>query len=169
MSNAESNFENGKKLFLLGLDAMQKGRFSESEVAFIESLRFVPGRVSTLTNLSAVRIKLQKYELAIEAADQAIDLERDNSEAWSNRGTSFFHLNLSSEALASLDKAIELNCEYPEGYYNRGKILNELDQLDLAVWNFERAIELRPDYPEAYSCRGIALRYLGADSKAEES
>ena len=169
MPNTALDLENGKKLFLIGLDEMQKGRFPESEVAFLDSLKFVPRRVSTLTNLSAVRIKLQKYELAIEAADQAIDLEKDNPEAWSNRGTAFFHLNLRSEALASLDKAIKLNCDYPEGYYNRGKILNELDQLDLAVWNFDRAIELRPDYPEAYSCRGIALRYLGADSKAEES
>ena len=54
-------FEQAKNYFLLGMENFEKGMYREAENFLFLSLSLLPERISTLTNLSAVLIKLGKF------------------------------------------------------------------------------------------------------------
>jgi hypothetical protein len=56
------NFEKAEDLFVAGSQDFEAGRFEDAEGKFQSSLALLPGRVSTLTNLAATRIKLSPPE-----------------------------------------------------------------------------------------------------------
>ena len=56
------NKELAKEYFIKGLNELSAKRYTEAEASFRKSLEILPGRESTLTNLSAVLLKLKKYE-----------------------------------------------------------------------------------------------------------
>ena len=60
-----NNFELAKQYFLEGLLFLEEEKFSQAEFILKQSLELIPDRVSTLTNLSAVQVKLKKYLLII--------------------------------------------------------------------------------------------------------
>ena len=62
----ENNFEQAKNFFLLGLESLQRELYEDAERYLLLSLELLPDRLSTLTNLSAVLIKLDKLEKANE-------------------------------------------------------------------------------------------------------
>ena len=103
------NFEQAKIYFLLGLEYFEKELYVDAELYFLKSLSLVPDRLSTLTNLFAIQIKLNKVESAYEVNTRAISLYPNDATLYLNQG----HLHELQEnwvnALASYDKAILLN------------------------------------------------------------
>ena len=69
----EANFEKAKNFFLLGLERLEKDLIQEAEHFLTLSLELLPERLSTLTNLSVVLIKLDKVEKAEKILNKAIN------------------------------------------------------------------------------------------------
>jgi tetratricopeptide (TPR) repeat protein len=65
-------FEQAKHLFLQGVRDFEAGRLQEAERIFEASLKLLPGRVSTLVNLGATKLRLSKPLEALDALDQAL-------------------------------------------------------------------------------------------------
>jgi len=86
---SENNFEQAKNFFLLGLESYQKELYEEAERFLLLSLEFLPDRLSTLTNLFAVLIKLEKLEKANEINSKAISLYPNNEIVYLNQGQLF--------------------------------------------------------------------------------
>jgi predicted TPR repeat methyltransferase len=78
-------FEQAKTAFFEGLAHLQAGRAAEAERAFETSLRLVPGRVSTLINLAATRLALDRPVDAISTADEVLAVEPGNADALLHR------------------------------------------------------------------------------------
>lgn len=78
-------FEQAKAAFFDGLAHLQAGRPAEAERAFERSLQHVPGRVSTLINLAAARVALDRPADAIATADQVLAVEPGNADALLHR------------------------------------------------------------------------------------
>jgi tetratricopeptide (TPR) repeat protein len=116
MKDAESNFESAKKYFLEGLLSVENGDFSEAETLFIKALKIIPERVSILTNLSAVQIKLSKFDEAYKVALRSTEIEDYNAAAWLNVGLALFNLNETEGAMQAYSKALRLNPQYLEAF-----------------------------------------------------
>ena len=154
------NFEHSKKLFILGLESYQKELYEEAEHFFFLSLKLLPDRLSTLTNLSAVLIKLKKLEKANEVITKGINLYPTNEVFYLNQGL-LFELNQEwQNSLVSFNQAIKIKPDYAEAYYNRGNALQELKHLEKALLSYAQAISIKPDYAEAYNNRGNTLQEL---------
>jgi len=154
------NFEHSKKLFILGLESYQKELYEEAEHFFFLSLKLLPDRLSTLTNLSAVLIKLKKLEKANEVITKGINLYPTNEVFYLNQGL-LFELNQEwQNSLVSFNQAIKIKPDYAEAYYNRGNALQELKRLEEALASYGKAISIKPDYAEAYNNRGNTLQEL---------
>ena len=54
-----TNFEIGKKKFEKGLSFLLEKKYREAEIEFIESLKYVPDRISTIKNLILIYIKTE--------------------------------------------------------------------------------------------------------------
>jgi predicted TPR repeat methyltransferase len=78
-------FEQAKAAFFDGLAHLEAGRPADAERAFETSLRHVPGRVSTLINLAATRLALDRPVDAIATADEVLAAEPDNADALLHR------------------------------------------------------------------------------------
>ena len=134
-------FEQAKAFFLQGLDHYQSGRFVEAERLFAASLDLLPGRVSTLTNLGAARLKLGKFDEAVALFDEALAQEPDNAEALAQRGAAIAELGDTAQALASIDRSLQLDPSPAAAWTLRGSLLRTLGRAQEAVTSFEQAIE----------------------------
>jgi protein O-GlcNAc transferase len=161
-----NNFELAREFFLEGCALFDREEFSKAEENFLKSLVFIPGRASTLTNLSATQLKLKKFNEAKANAQKAIQIEPRNSEAFLNLGAIEKELKNFEEALKWFEQAIALKPDYAEAYSNQGNVLNELKRYSDAILSYEKAIAIKPDYAEAYSNRGNAFYELKRYSDA---
>jgi len=153
-------FEQAKNYFLLGMENFEMGLFIEAEKLLFLALDLFPERLSILTNLSAVLIKLGKLERAHEILSKGINLYPTDEAIYLNFGNLHTVKKNWHMSLDCYNRAIEINPDYVEAYSNRGNALQELKRMDEAIANYDRAVEINPDYVEAYSNRGNALQEL---------
>ena len=83
-----------------------------------------------------------------------IEANRNDAEAYKNRGNAFYELLEYEEAISDYAKAIELNPNYAAAYINRGAAYYELLEYEKAISDYTKAIELNHDFAKAYSNRG---------------
>ena len=155
-----NNFELAKQYFLEGLLFLEEEKFSQAEFKLKQSLELIPDRVSTLTNLSAVQVKLKKYLDAKINGEKAIFLEAGNSQAYLNLGLIEAELKNLVSALHYFERALSLKPDYHEAWSNKGSALHELKRYAEAIIHYDQALSLKPDYHEAWSNKGRALHEL---------
>src|SRR5689334_22284717 len=78
-----NDFETARQCFFEGLQLLEANNLQAAETQFARSLELIPERVSTLNNLSAVKIKLTKFGEAQNLARKAVELDEKSPEAWS--------------------------------------------------------------------------------------
>lgn len=133
-------FEQARDFFLSGLAHYQAGEFEAADRQFSASLALVPGRVSTLTNLGATRLKRGLPEAALELLDQAIAQEPGNAEAWGHRASAWAECGQLEQALAAVDRALQLDGRVGQAWSLRGNLLRDLGRPQEAAPCFEKAI-----------------------------
>jgi predicted TPR repeat methyltransferase len=135
------NFEQARQFFVQGLGHYQAGRFERAELDFAAALALMPGRVSTLTNLGATRLKLGKFQEAADLLAEAIAQEPDNVEALAHRATALAELGHFVEALATVQRAVSLDPRLGPAWTLHGNLLKSLGREQEACTSFENAIE----------------------------
>jgi predicted TPR repeat methyltransferase len=153
-------FEAAKRLFLEGLAAHEGRDHARAEALFLASLERLPGRVSTLVNLAAARLALDRPADALAPLDEALAQAPDDADVWCQRGQVLGRLRRLDDALASFDRALALNAGHAAATYHRGMALNALHRPADASTAFERLVELQPDSAEAHFRRGQTLQRL---------
>jgi len=169
MSTVDASFERAKQHFLEGVRHSLSENWLMAENEFKASLALVPNRVSTLTNLCAVLLKLQKLDESRSVLDQAYSLDASNPELTLNEGLILSAEKRHEHALSSFDRAVALNNDYTEGWINRGVALSDLKRYAEALASYERAIEIHPSCAEAWSNRSNVLNALRRHEEALDS
>jgi tetratricopeptide (TPR) repeat protein len=118
------------------------------KIEFLEAFG-VPLKFEDYFNRGADLYQRDKYELALEAFDKAIELKPDYAAAWYNRGVILDKLGRYDEALEAYDKVIELKPDDTDAWYNRGFVLDEFGRYDEALEAYDKVIKLKPDYTAA--------------------
>ena len=162
-------FEQAKNYFFLGLENFEKGIYLDAEKNFFLALNLLPERLSTLTNLSAVLIKLGRLEKAHEILSRGINLYPTNETLYLNFGNLHGENKNWQMSLDCYDKAIEFSPDFAEANYSRGIALVQLNRLEEALVSYERAIKIKPDFADAYLNRGNALQDLNRFEEAVAS
>jgi tetratricopeptide (TPR) repeat protein len=134
--------------------------------------------------------KSGQYNEAMKVFDKAIELNPQNSDAWTGKGLVFEGLNKPEEAMNAYDKALEIDPNDPialqskkalslsntgklsevvtesQDLVSQGAILAQSGQHDKAIKVFDKAIESNPQNSAAWSCKGIILTILGKYDEA---
>ena len=97
---------------------------------------------------------------------QAIAVNPDKPEPYSNLGIALYRLERFEEALASFDQALLRKPDYAEALNNRGNTLRHLKRHEEALACYDRVLQLRPGYLDAHVCRGNALSELHRHAQA---
>ena len=161
-----SEFDIAKKYFQLGLEFYGKESYLEAEKNFILSLKYFPNRQSTLTNLIATLLKLEKYEQAEDVVTKTLSLFPNDAILYLNYGKIYEIKFLFREALDCYLKAIKINSKYTEAYMNAGIVCFELGENEDAFSNYEKAIEINPYLDQIYINRGNLYLNLNLLDKA---
>jgi len=162
------NFETAREFFFEGLRLLEANDFQAAERQFEQSLKLIPDRVSTLNNLSAIKIKLKKFVEAEEFARKAITLEDQSPEAWSNLGLALTGMGRQEEALQACDEAIRHNSSYAKGWLVKAMALLELKRYDEALLACDEALKLEPGKYEILYNKSRILKELDRPDEAEK-
>ncbi|MFN7218550.1 tetratricopeptide repeat protein [Microcystis sp.] len=128
-------------------------RYDEGLAAITQAIDLAP-RAAWYVNRGILYRRQQKYELALDDYNKAIELNPNHANAYNNRGNLYKDLQKYDLALADYDKAIEINPNFAILYYNRGGLYYNQQKYELALSDINKAIELNPNYAEAYYNRG---------------
>jgi tetratricopeptide (TPR) repeat protein len=154
------DFETAKQFFIEGLQLLEANNLQAAEMRFARSLELVPDRVSTLNNLSAIKIKLEKFAEAEEFARKAIALEDKSAEAWSNLGIALAKMERHEEALQAYDRALNCNSAYARAWLNKATTLLELKRYDEASLACDQAVKLDSSQHEIFYTKSLILKEL---------
>ncbi|MFM8767055.1 MAG: tetratricopeptide repeat protein [Rubrivivax sp.] len=158
--STDSSFERAKECFVLGNAAFESGQLIEAERQFLESLRWLPGRPSTLSNLGATRIALGRHQEALEPLAQALEGAPTDAQVWSKQGFALSCLGRLEEAQASHARALEIDAGRVGDWVQRALSLMGLKRHAEALACLDQALKLRPDDAQLHYRKGQALILL---------
>ena len=79
------------------------------------------------------------YQHAIEALNNAIEINPQDASVYLLRGTAYYKLRQYNPTINDFNKAIELNPEDPAGYYCRGLAYDSLGNENQAIQDMKKA------------------------------
>ena len=95
------------------------------------------------------------YQGAIQAFNEAIQLNPNYSEAYNNRGNARFQSGDNEDAIADYNQALRINPNYADAYTNRGTIRSLLGDNQGAIADYNQALRINPNDAQAYNNRGV--------------
>ncbi|NMF86540.1 tetratricopeptide repeat protein [Nodosilinea sp. P-1105] len=104
-------------------------------------------------------VQLGRYQTAIAACSQAIQLDEQRPEPWLNRGLAFYRTGHFPQALADDTAVLTRHPQDFRGYYNRGLVQVALHDFEAAIADFDQAATLTADpnpLVDIYDDRGLA-------------
>ncbi|MBL8327062.1 MAG: tetratricopeptide repeat protein [Rubrivivax sp.] len=137
MSNS---FEAARAAFTEGVRQLEAGQLAQAEALFLESLRLVPARPSTLANLALVRQRLGRPAEALAAIEQALQAEPGDVPAWFHRGQLLQQLQRPAEALAAYERLLALQATHGTAWMQRGSLLKDMGRFAEAAASFRQAL-----------------------------
>lgn len=85
-----------------------------------------------------VALTAGKFDEAIQAYSEAIELDGNNHVLFSNRSAAFLKAGKLSEALLDAEKTIQINPSWPKGYSRKGAVLFALEKFDEAFTTYNK-------------------------------
>ena len=161
------DIETAKQFFLEGVRLLEEKKFLAAEIQFTCSLEIVPDRVSTLNNLSVIKLRQKKFAKAEEFARKAIAREEKSSEAWLNLGIALTATERREEALQAYDRALACNSLNAGAWLNKAMTLLELKRHDEALLACEQAEKLDATQSEILYTKSLILKELERPAEAE--
>ncbi|CAN5593368.1 hypothetical protein BH09PSE5_BH09PSE5_31750 [soil metagenome] len=159
-------FERARTLFIDGLTSFEAGRFEEAEACFVQSLQFLPGRISTQVNLAATLLKLGRAAEALVIADEILAIEADNTDALFHRGNALGAMGSYPQALSAYERVCELGAANATIMLFRGQMLQRLNRRDEALDSYDKALQFDDELALAWSSRGGILREMKRHEEA---
>lgn len=106
----------------------------------------------------------EDYKGAIENFTQAIRLNPNDAQAYSNKGLAHAALGDQQGAMEDFNQALRLDPQLTTTYYNRGFIRANLQDYQGAIEDFNQAIRFNPNDADTYHCRCL-VRYVQGDKQ----
>ena len=101
-----------------------------------------------------------RYETALAAYNQALQLDPDYGDAYVNKGVALHGLHQYGEAITAYRRGLQLNPDDASAYQNLGLSLSALKRNEEALEAYDKSIELHPTRLKAYTCKSMALAAL---------
>lgn len=103
----------------------------------------------------------QDFQGAIAEYSKAIEADKENKEAYFNRGTCQLALKQDESALQDFSKTIELDPTFQKAYYSRATVYVRQKNYTDALPDLDKTIELNPLFPNALTLRGQVRAIVG--------
>jgi Flp pilus assembly protein TadD len=119
--------------------------------------------------LGAAFYHLDRYNDAIEAYHQAIQIHREHARAWCGLGFAYGHLNRYNEAVEAYHQSVRIEPEDAQTWYGLGTAYGYLKRYDDAVEAFRHALKIDPKNAPTWLSLGTTYDLLNRHSDAIEA
>ena len=151
------------------INLYSQGQMQQALDAVSQLLQKFPNSAALYNIQGASNAGLQQPDAAIFSYKQAIKIQPDHAEAYSNLGVTLQLKGKLEEAVEVYIKALSLKPDYADAYNNMGIALKEQGRLEEAIEAYNKAFAIWPDYDEAYNNMGNALKEQGKLEEAIEA
>jgi len=110
--------------------------------------------------------KLGRYEEEISCYDQALSIDRQYAQAWSNKGVALGHLGRYEEEISCYDQALSIDRQLTSAWINKGTTLDELGRYEESHYCFDEALSINPQDALSRHNKGVVLGHLGRYEEA---
>jgi protein O-GlcNAc transferase len=156
----KSQPDNFDALHMLGVIALQKGRFEQGVDIITKAVALNQNSAIAFNNLAKGLKDLGRFDEAIIHFQRAIALAPAFADAQFSYGTALHFVNRSEDALVHFDKAIALHPKFVAALNNRGLALAKLKRFTEALASYDKALAIQPSFGDAHNNRGNALKAL---------
>jgi protein O-GlcNAc transferase len=154
----QSRPDNFDALHMLGVIALQKGRFEQGVEIITKAVALNESSAIAFNNLAKGLKDLGRFDEAIVHFERAIALAPAFADAQFNYGTALHFVNRSEDALVHFEEAIALQPTFIAALNNRGLALAKLKRFTEALASYDQALAIQPSFGDAHNNRGIALK-----------
>lgn len=160
------NFEIGKQCFLEGLKQLESSNVEEAIAQFKKSLHAVPGRISTLVNLSAAHIQAKQFVEAEKVLQELANIDRNVADLWLNRGLIAKSRGDLQGAVDHFNQALEIDPGLADAYLNKAFALQEQCKYEASLAALKQSIAIDGASAAAYNCKGQLLASLKSNEES---
>lgn len=148
-----------------GLIALERGDHAEAERALNESLRLEPSS-DAFVALARLHRAVGRTADAVECYSRALELDRKNTTAWTERCMLRLEAHQPDQALADIAQAIELEPHVGQFYYLRARCLLALGKEAQALEDLIAAVQRDPTCIQAWLLSSQLWRQRGEYAQA---
>ncbi len=113
-----------------------------------------------LSQQGSTLFELQRYQDALAAYQEAVNISPDYVPGWSGQGKTLSELKKYEEALTAYDQAIQIQPDYVEAWSGRGFVLRNLQRYPEAIAAFDKALQLDDNSPDVWNAKGEVFSIL---------
>lgn len=99
-----------------------------------------------------VLLERKEYNKALSDFNQALQIDRNCTDAYINRGSIFLIKKEYSKAISDFNEALNKNKNDTDAYFNLGLVFKDKEEHDKAAFYFNQVLKINPRYGKAY-CR----------------
>ncbi len=130
---------------------IKRKEFEKAEDIFKDLIKKKTTNFDVYANFARILGLQNKKKEMIDAYIQALKLNQNFPEAYSNIGNTFFEKKEFKKAISYYDQAVKLNPNQAEPFYNYGNALMEVEDFKKAILCYEKAIKINPNFYLAYN------------------
>ncbi len=166
---AESMNDKAHIQYQFAYDFYHKGELIPSLAAGLRAQEHSPNNPDIKNLIGLIYFRQEKYDLAEQSFQSAIDLDPKLTEAYNNLGTVYYVQKRYEEARRVLEKSLENPLYlYPERIYNNLGLVEEATGNDAkAISYYEQSITFRNDFYLPYKNLGHFLLKKGDTKRAK--
>jgi len=153
---------------LLGVIALQDGRFEQAQRLITAALKINPSDPSANSNLGTVYLRRGELDAAYDQFKRAVKLQPESVGSQTNLGMVLRQLDRSGEALAPLKRAYSMDPESATVCNLLGACLLDTGDAVAAVKFFEAASRAEPGNPDGWANLAVALNSTGERERSLE-
>ncbi|MEA5418962.1 CHAT domain-containing tetratricopeptide repeat protein, partial [Spirulina sp. CCNP1310] len=150
------------ELYNQGTNRRNAGDLMGAIAKYTQALNISPNYADAYDALGIIYCDhLHEYQKAIDDFTKAIEIEKNQSSYWENRGRAYLLWKQYEKAIENFNRAIVLDPCNTSAHGNLGVVYKDLNQYQEAIKNFDQVINIDRRDIYAYCNRGSAYHNLG--------
>jgi tetratricopeptide (TPR) repeat protein len=172
LNQEEASLSRANLHLTLGILNWRKGDYEKADEQLRAALKLATRiqddwfEAECFNAVALVKTSMKRFDEAIDAYKQAIQLAPEQIFAWNNLGNLCTTIGRNDEALVTFQKAIECNSEDPIGWNGLGNVYYRIGYVDDAVAAFRKSIQYMPTFAHPWNGLGDVYASTGRASEA---
>jgi len=125
----------------------KEGKVEESDATLAQAVKSVPPSERLYLSIGELRFRQERYKLAVEQFDKALELQPENVEALFMKGRALLRMDKEhvEQGKAVLDQVEKKDAKYPGLALELGLYYQKTEQIEKALERYKAALEASPD------------------------